>query len=64
MKRLARGILTAAWVALTGLTAHALEVGSAAPDFSAVSTQGTIQLSELRGQNIVLAFYFADFTPV
>jgi len=32
MKRLARGILTAAWVALTGLTAHALEIGSAAPD--------------------------------
>jgi len=64
MKRLARGMLTAAWVALTGLAAHALEVGHAAPDFSAASTQGTIRLSDLRGQNVVLAFYFADFTPV
>ena len=64
MKKLAKGLLTAAWVALTGLSAHAIEIGTVAPDFHATSTQGTIQLSELRGQNVVLAFYFADFTPV
>jgi peroxiredoxin len=57
-------MLTAAWVALTSLAAHAVEVGSPAPDFSGTSTQGTIRLSDLRGQKVVLAFYFADFTPV
>lgn len=64
MKRMFRGMLTAAWVALSGLTAHALEVGMPAPDFTGESTKGTIRLSDLRGQNVVLAFYFADFTPV
>jgi hypothetical protein len=64
MKRLMKGMLTAAWVALSGLAAHALGIDSAAPDFRGISTQGTIQLRELRGQPVVLAFYFADFTPV
>lgn len=64
MKRLVRGMFTAAWVALSGLTAHALEVGAPAPDFTGESTKGTLRLSDLRGQNVVLAFYFADFTPV
>jgi hypothetical protein len=64
MKRLSKGLLTAAWVALTGLTAQALEVGMSAPDFSGASTQGPLRLGELRGKNVVLAFYFADFTPV
>jgi len=64
MKRLLRGLLTAASVALSSFAAHALEVGTPAPDFSGASTQGTIQLSDLRGQKVVLAFYFADFTPV
>jgi hypothetical protein len=64
MKRLIKGMLTAAWVTLSGLAAHALDIGTPAPDFTGESTQGTIRLSELRGQNVVLAFYFADFTPV
>ena len=64
MNRLIRGMLTAAWVALSGFAAHALEVGTPAPDFTGESTRGTIRLSDLRGQNVVLAFYFADFTPV
>lgn len=64
MKRLFRGMLTAAWVALSGFAAHALEVGNPAPDFTGESTRGAVQLSALRGQNVVLAFYFADFTPV
>ena len=64
MNRLIRGMLTAAWVALSGFAAHALEVGTLAPDFTGESTRGTIRLSDLRGQNVVLAFYFADFTPV
>ena len=64
MKRLAKGLLTAAWVALTSLAAHAVEVGTPAPDFSGTSTQGPIRLSELQGKKVVLAFYYADFTPV
>jgi hypothetical protein len=64
MKRLFRGMLTAVWVALSSFAAHALEVGTPAPDFAGESTRGTIRLSDLRGQNVVLAFYFADFTPV
>ena len=64
MTCLLRGMLTAAWVLLSGLAAHAVETGMPAPDFSGTSTQGTIRLGELRGQKLVLAFYFADFTPV
>ena len=64
MKRLLRGTLTAAWVALSSFAAHALDVGTPAPDFTGESTQGPLRLSALRGQNVVLAFYYADFTPV
>lgn len=64
MKRLVRGMFTAAWVTLSSVAAHALEIGTPAPDFSGESTKGTVRLSDLRGQNVVLAFYFADFTPV
>lgn len=42
-----------------------LSVGDEAPDFTAASTTGEIQLSKYRGEkNVVLAFYFADFSPV
>ena len=46
----------------------ALKVGDPAPDFKLTSatgeTQGEVQLSSLRGKNVVLAFYPLDFTPV
>jgi peroxiredoxin Q/BCP len=43
----------------------ALEAGDKAPLFKAESTQGTISLADYLGnKNVVLAFYFADFTPV
>ncbi len=46
-------------------SAHALQVGEQAPDFQAISTAGVIELAQLRQQGpVVLAFYFADFTPV
>ncbi len=65
MKKLARGFLTAASVMLGTLSAQALEVGQSVPLFSAESTQGTINLSDLLGEkHLVLAFYYADFTPV
>lgn len=42
----------------------ALNVGDNAPPFDAQSTQGTISLQSLLGQkHVVLALYFADFTP-
>ena len=44
---------------------YALSVGDKAPGFEALSTHGTVILSEFEGKkNVVLALYFADFTPV
>ena len=60
----------AAVLVLMGLCAvpvmsHALTVGDTAPLFDAESTEGKISLQSYRGKkNVVLAFYFADFTPV
>ena len=43
--------------------AVALEAGDRAPDFEAESTTGTIRLSDFAGKkNVVLAFYYKDFT--
>ena len=43
----------------------ALEAGEKIPLFKAVSSQGTISLADYLGnRNVVLAFYFADVTPV
>ena len=43
----------------------ALEIGNRAPFFQAPSTQGLIDLEAYAGKkNIVLALYYADFTPV
>jgi len=41
-----------------------LQVGDAAPDFTAPSTSGEIELGRtLQNGPVVLAFYPADFTP-
>ncbi len=65
MKKLAKGLLTAASVMLGTLNAQALEVGQSVPLFSAESTLGPIHLGDLLGEkHLVLAFYYADFTPV
>ena len=43
----------------------ALDVGDKAPLFKGESTYGTIQLEDYLGKkNVVLALYFAIFTPV
>jgi peroxiredoxin (alkyl hydroperoxide reductase subunit C) len=39
-------------------------LGKAAPDFEAVTTQGTLRLSDYKGTWIVLFSHPADFTPV
>lgn len=39
-------------------------IGEKAPEFEASTTQGTIKLSSLQGQWVVLFSHPADFTPV
>ncbi len=57
--------LLAGLLTLVPVLAAALEVGDEAPLFEAVSDKGPVNLIEYRGQkNVVLAFYFADFSPV
>jgi len=42
-----------------------LKVGDIAPDFTLKAHGGrTVSLSELRGQNVFIAFYPLDWTPV
>ena len=46
-------------------TVLALEVGDSAPNFTAESTRGKVSLADYAGkQHVVLALYFAVFTPV
>lgn len=62
-----RRILSVAMTMLIGSVtgAHALEAGNKAPLFSAESTGGTISLTDYLGRtHVVLALYYADFTPV
>lgn len=47
------------------IPAYALDIGDVAPNFTAESTRGKVSLSDYRGKShVVLAFYYADFTPV
>jgi hypothetical protein len=51
-------------LAMPGLSLG-LDIGDKAPGFSGNSTRGTVQLSDFSGErNVVLALYFAAFTPV
>ena len=64
-KSVVKGLFTSALVALESIGAHSLEAGENAPPFEAASTRGTLRLADYRGKwNVVLVFYFADFTPV
>ena len=55
--------LIALFVAASPPAAAALEVGQPAPDFEAESTMGAVKLSDYLGKkNVLLAFYFKDFT--
>ena len=63
MKRFIRaGAVIAA--TLLASNAAALQVGDAAPDFTAKSTSGETTLSQVLEKGpVVLAIYYADFTP-
>lgn len=39
-------------------------LGEPAPDFEAVTTQGTLRLSDFKGSWLILFSHPADFTPV
>ena len=64
MKNLIAALL-AGFLSLAPIFASALEVGDEAPLFEAFSDKGPVNLLDYRGQkNVVLAFYFEDFSPV
>ena len=49
---------------LLASNAAALQSGNAAPDFSALSTLGNVRLSKVLEKGpVVLALYYADYTP-
>lgn len=68
MKMSKRILLTAAFLLIPMLIpglSFGLDVGDNAPPFAGNSTQGNIQLNDFLGKkNVVLALYFAVFTPV
>lgn len=52
-------------IMLIPVSSYSLSVADKAPGFEAPSTHGTVILSEFEGKkNVVLALYYADFTPV
>lgn len=58
-------VLVLAGLLVMPSASHALTVGDKAPHFVAESSQGKISLQSYLGQkHVVLAFYYADFTPV
>ena len=64
MKKILAALL-AGLLTFVPVLGNALEVGDAAPLFEAVSDKGPVNLVDYRGQkNVVLAFYFEDFSPV
>ena len=62
----ATAVFLAATVALglaAAVPARAAQVGTAAPLFEADSSAGPIRLADYQGKkNVLLAFYFKDFT--
>ncbi len=64
MKNYLLAVPVALLLLIPGMAA-ALDVGDKAPGFTAVSQQGPISLQQYLGlKNVVLAFYFADYSPV
>lgn len=58
-------IIAGALLLSTSAMSYALNVGDKAPLFEAESTTGRISLKSYIGHsNVILAFYYADFSPV
>jgi len=65
MKSLKPLLFASCLLFFTAVCSFALQVGDTAPDFQALSTVGAITLSQSLQQGpVVLAIYYADFTPV
>lgn len=63
-KSVIKGIFSSALSAMSSIGARSLDVGEKAPPFEAPSTSGTVRLADYLGKrNVLLAFYFVDFTP-
>lgn len=64
MKKSLKSLHTAARHAAQGLGGTPPATGSPAPDFRGESTQGPIEAAPMLAAGpVVLAFYYADFTP-
>ena len=63
-KKPAIAIFLAGLLLLLPTALVAVEVGDKAPDFELPSTSGgKIKLSSLRGRNVLINFYFTDYSP-
>ena len=62
--RMLKSLLAGAVLAMAAQSAHALQVGDKAPDFSLPSTKGTnVRLSDFAGtQSVVIFTYIGAFT--
>ena len=57
-------LLACSLMLVTSRSGMALEIGDKAPDFELESTKGgKLKLSDLRGKNVLINFYRADFDP-
>ena len=64
-KRTTLAMVIVLGIFLIPATTLGLTVGHKAPAFIGESTQGTIRLADFAGkQHVILALYFAIFTPV
>ena len=65
LTRITLAMIILASLFFTPVTSSGIEVGDKAPAFSGESTHGTIRLADFDDkQNVILALYFAIFTPV
>lgn len=57
-------LLAVLFLVTAASSALALNVGDRAPAFTVLSNQGEVSLDDYLGKkNVILAFYFAIFTP-